>query len=161
LTCNNISCIEMSSFPHWIYKPFEELSIFELYALLGLRNEVFIVEQHCNYQDIDKKDLQSYHLMGYNRTEMVAYTRIVPPGISFAEASIGRVLVSPRDRGMGLGIMLMEKSIQKAYETYGQHPIRIGAQLYLKQFYESFGFVKCSNEYLEDEIPHIEMLLRV
>lgn len=144
---------------NWAYKSFDELTKQELYTILALRSEVFIVGQHCNYQDLDGKDFKCHHLMAWDGENLVAYTRIVPPGVSFAEASIGRVLTSPRYRRIGAGIELMQKSIAKVYETYGKQPIRIGAQLYLKKFYESFGFVKCSNEYLEDEIPHIEMLL--
>ena len=144
---------------NWTYKSFDELSKLELYTILKLRSEVFIIEQHCNYQDVDGKDLKCHHLMAWDGDNLVAYTRIVPPDVSFAEASIGRVLTSPRYRGIGAGVTLMQKSIEKVYETYGKQPIRIGAQLYLKKFYESFGFVKDSDEYLEDEIPHIEMLL--
>lgn len=143
----------------WTYKSFEELSKLELYTILGLRSEVFIIEQHCNYQDIDGKDLKSNHLMAWHGEHLAAYTRILPPGVSFQEASIGRVLTSAKYRGLGLGIELMQKSIEKVYSSYGKQPIKIGAQLYLKQFYEELGFVKCSAEYLEDEIPHIKMLL--
>lgn len=143
----------------WTYKSFEELSKLELYTILKLRSEVFIVEQHCNYQDVDGKDLKCHHLMAWDGDNLVAYTRIVPPGVSFAEVSIGRVLSNSRYRGIGAGITLMEKSIEKVYETHGKLPIRIGAQLYLKKFYEGFGFIKDSEEYLEDEIPHIEMVL--
>lgn len=142
----------------WTYKHFDELSKLELYTILRLRSEVFIIEQHCNYQDIDGKDLKCHHLMAWDGDELAAYTRIVPPGLSFAEASIGRVLTSSKYRGMGVGITLMQKSIEKVYETYGKQPIRIGAQLYLQKFYESFGFVQCSEMYLEDEIPHICMI---
>lgn len=97
--------------------------------------------------------------MAWDGDHLVAYTRIVPPGVSFEEASIGRVLTNAKYRGIGAGITLMKKSIEKVYETYGKRPIRIGAQLYLKKFYEGFGFLKDSEEYLEDEIPHIEMVL--
>lgn len=144
---------------NWTYKSFEELSKNELYTILRLRSEVFVVEQHCNYQDVDGKDLKCHHLMAWDGDNLVAYTRVVPPGVSFSETSIGRVLTNSRYRGIGAGITLMEKSIEKAHETHGKKPIRIGAQLYLKKFYESFGFVKDSDEYLEDEIPHIEMVL--
>lgn len=143
----------------WTYKSFDELSKLELYTILGLRSEVFIIEQHCNYQDIDGKDLKSHHLMAWHGEKLAAYTRILPPGVSFTEASIGRVLTSANYRGLGLGIELMQKSIEKVHLTYGKQPIKIGAQLYLKKFYEGFDFVKCSAEYLEDEIPHIKMLL--
>lgn len=143
----------------WTYKSFDELTKLELYTILGLRSEVFIIEQHCNYQDIDFKDLDSHHLMAWDDEKLAAYSRILPPGISFKEASIGRVLTAADYRGLGLGMELMQKSIEKVYLSYGKRPIKIGAQLYLKKFYEGLGFVKCSDEYLEDEIPHIKMLL--
>jgi ElaA protein len=144
---------------NWSYKSFDELSKTELYTILKLRSEVFVVEQHCNYQDVDGKDLKCHHLMAWHGDNLVAYTRIVPPGVSFVEASIGRVLTNGSYRGIGAGITLMQKSIEKVYQTHGKRPIRIGAQLYLKKFYEGFGFVKGSEEYLEDDIPHIEMVL--
>ncbi len=144
----------------WTYKSFADLTTYELYKILGLRCEVFVVEQHCNYQDVDGKDLKCRHLMAWDKENLVAYTRILPPGVSYVEASIGRVLTSPRYRGIGAGIALMQNSVEKVYETHGHQAIKIGAQLYLQKFYEGFGFVKCSDEYLEDEIPHILMLLK-
>lgn len=144
---------------NWSYKTFNNLSNIELYHILRLRSEVFIIEQQCIYQDLDGKDLKSHHLTAWDGDNLVAYTRIVPPGISFLEVSIGRVLTSPLYRGIGAGIALMQKSIEKVYETYGKNPIRIGAQLYLKKFYENLGFAKDSEQYLEDDIPHIEMIL--
>jgi len=143
----------------WSYKTFDSLSNSELYNILRLRSEVFIIEQQCIYQDLDGKDLKSHHLTAWDGDNLVAYTRIVPPGVSFPEVSIGRVLTSPLYRGNGKGIALMQKSIEKVYETYGKTPIRIGAQLYLKKFYENLGFAKDSDQYLEDGIPHIEMIL--
>jgi ElaA protein len=143
----------------WIYKSFDELTTAELYAILQLRSEVFVVEQNCVYQDIDGKDKKSFHLMAWQGDELVAYTRLVAPGISFPEASIGRVITSPRYRGLGIGITLLEKSITHILETYHTNKIRIGAQLYLKKFYEGFGFAAQGNEFLEDGIPHVEMIL--
>ena len=143
----------------WTYKSFEELTKLELYKILRVRSEVFIIEQHCNYQDVDGKDLKCHHLMAWDGDNLVAYTRIVPPGVSFREPSIGRVLTVKNYRGLGFGITLMQKSIEMVYETHGNQPIRIGAQLYLKRFYEDLGFDKASDEFLEDEIPHIEMVL--
>lgn len=143
----------------WIFKPFEELTNKELYAILALRSEVFVVEQNCVYLDIDGKDPKSFHLMAWHGDELTAYTRLVPPGISFEEASIGRVITSPRYRGLGIGITLMQKSIHHTLESYATNKIRIGAQLYLKKFYEGFGFITQGDEFLEDGIPHIEMLL--
>ncbi|KQB98778.1 GNAT family N-acetyltransferase [Pedobacter sp. Hv1] len=143
----------------WVYKNFNELTTIELFDILHLRCEVFIVEQNCVYQDIDGKDKKSFHLMAWNGNELVAYTRLVPPGISFEEASIGRVITSPRYRGLGVGITLIEKSIEHTLQTYHTNTIKIGAQLYLKKFYSDFGFEQCSDTYLEDGIPHIDMLL--
>lgn len=144
---------------NWVYKPFNELSTIELYAILQLRSEVFVVEQNCVYLDVDGKDKKSFHLMAWQGDDLAAYTRLVPPGISFHEASIGRVITSPKFRGLGIGITLMEKSITHVLETYATDTIRIGAQLYLKKFYEGFGFVAQGEEFLEDGILHVEMLL--
>ncbi len=144
---------------NWNLKSFEDLTPSELYAVLQLRSEVFVVEQNCVYQDIDNKDKKSLHLMAWHRDELTAYTRLVPPGVSFDEASIGRVITSLKYRGLGFGVDLMKKSIQHILESYATNTIRIGAQLYLKTFYEGFGFIVQGEEYLEDGIPHIEMLL--
>ena len=144
----------------WKLKTFQELTNLELYYILQLRAEVFIIEQNCPYQDADGKDLKSLHLMGCNENEkLIAYSRIVPAGISFKEISIGRVVSSPAYRGKGVGKLLMQEAIATILKLNGNIPIRIGAQLYLKNFYEGFGFIQCSDEYLEDNIPHIEMLL--
>lgn len=144
---------------NWIYKSFDQLTTNELYAILELRSEVFVVEQNCVYLDIDGKDKKSFHLMAWDGDNLTAYTRLVPPGVSFNEASIGRVITSPRYRGLGIGISLMEKSIVHTLATYQTTTIRIGAQLYLQKFYESFGFITQGDDFLEDGIPHIEMLL--
>ena len=143
---------------NWNFKKFEELTPSELYSIMQLRNEVFVVEQNCVYQDADNKDLLSYHLMGWNQQKLVAYTRILAPGIAFEEASIGRVVTSPSVRRTGIGFELMNRSISKTTELFGNFPIRIGAQLYLQKFYISLGFEKDSDTYLEDNIPHIEMV---
>ncbi|TCC94591.1 GNAT family N-acetyltransferase [Pedobacter frigiditerrae] len=143
----------------WIYKSFDELNTKELYAILQLRSEVFIVEQNCVYQDVDGKDKKSFHLMAWQGDQLAAYTRLVAPGASFPQASIGRVITSPKYRGLGIGITLLEKSITHTLETYSTNKIRIGAQLYLKKFYEGFGFVAEGEEFLEDGIPHVEMIL--
>ncbi len=143
----------------WTYKSFDQLNIAELYSILQLRNEVFVVEQNCVYQDIDNKDLRCFHLMAFDGDVLAAYSRILPPGVSFEEASIGRVITSPNYRGKGIGVTLLEKGIKEAKTTFKVNKIRIGAQLYLKKFYESFGFVQTSEIYLEDGIEHIDMLL--
>ncbi len=140
-------------------KSFEALSALELYAIMQLRSEVFVVEQNCVYQDADGKDLKAFHLMGWQNNDLVAYTRLLPAGVSFAEVSIGRVVTLPAFRKFGFGKLLMQESIRQCYLLFGRQPIRIGAQLYLQAFYESFGFVVCSDMYLEDDIPHVEMLL--
>ena len=142
----------------WLLKKFEALSPYELYAVLQLRNEVFVVEQYCVFQDADDKDQNSYHLMGFYNDKLIAYTRLVPPGDSYKEASIGRVVTSPSVRRTGAGKELMEQSIDSVYKIFGVQPIKIGAQLYLKKFYESFGFEKISDVYLEDGIEHIYMI---
>ena len=144
---------------HWALKKFDQLTVLELYAILQLRNEVFVVEQNCPYQDADNKDQKCFHFMGWDGATLVAYTRIIPPGISYAEASIGRVVTNPKYRGTGAGKQLMERSINNTLELFNCTTIKIGAQLYLKKFYEDLGFVQCSEHYLEDNIPHIEMLL--
>jgi ElaA protein len=147
----------MSSSINWVKKKFEELSVAELYTILRLRAEVFVVEQNCAYLDTDNKDQYCHHLMGWKDDELIAYTRLVPPGVSYEYPSIGRVVTSPTARRGGFGRMLMEKSIEETISLYGETPIRIGAQLYLKDFYSSFGFITSSEIYLEDGIEHIEM----
>lgn len=142
----------------YIIKHFSELTTTELYAALHLRAEVFILEQNCVYLDPDNKDQQSFHVLYYADNELAAYTRLVPAGVSFDEISIGRVITSPRHRGTGLGKKLMDASIEGCYEKFGRQPIRIGAQLYLLKFYQSFGFVEQGEVYDEDGIPHIEMV---
>jgi ElaA protein len=144
---------------NWELKKFEQLTVHQLYTILALRSEVFVVEQNCPYLDEDGKDLKSWHLMGWNEENiLVAYTRILKAGDSFAEASIGRVVSSPKVRGTGIGKILMQKSIEQLYQLFGEVPIRIGAQRYLEKFYESLGFVIAGAPYLEDNIPHVEMI---
>lgn len=140
-------------------KPFAELTPQQLYAILRLRSEVFVVEQQCIFQDMDNKDQHCFHFMGWQGDVLVAYTRLVPPGISYALPSIGRVVSSPLVRGSGIGRELMQKSIEQVKLRWGTYDIKIGAQLYLKQFYESLGFIAASSIYLEDNIEHIEMIL--
>lgn len=142
----------------WILKPFDSLTINELYAILRLRSEVFVVEQNCVFQDMDNKDQQCHHLMGWKGNLLAAYTRLVPPGVSYEQASIGRVITSPLARGGGLGKTLMEKSIEELTNLYGPGIIKIGAQLYLKKFYQSLGFKQIDDIYDEDGIDHIHMI---
>jgi ElaA protein len=146
----------------WSCKSFEELRTKELYKILQLRNEVFVVEQNCAYQDCDDKDLKCYHFLGCENENLLAYSRLVPPGISYDDApSIGRVVTSPSIRNQGLGKILMEKSIEQIQILFGAVPIIISAQLYLKNFYESFSFLQVGEEYLEDAIPHIKMIRKI
>ncbi len=138
-------------------KRFNELSTQELYVLLQLRSEVFVVEQNCVYQDIDGKDAKAIHLLGTYNNELVAYVRIFKPGDYFEQASIGRVVVKQMYRDRKWGYDLMKEAIQATETVFNETKITISAQLYLKKFYESLGFNQTSEMYLEDDIPHIEM----
>lgn len=142
----------------WVLKKFDELTPDELYAILRLRSEVFVVEQNCVFQDMDDKDQQCYHLMGWQNNLLAAYTRLVPPGVSYEQPSIGRVVTSPRVRRDGVGKQLMNQSIDETNNLFGKKSIKIGAQLYLKSFYESLGFVQSGEIYDEDGIDHIHMI---
>lgn len=142
----------------WLLKKFGELTPYQVYEILQLRNEVFVVEQNCVFQDADNKDQSSYHLMGFINDKLVAYTRLVPAGVSYEQVSIGRVVTSPSARRSGAGKELMQQSIDSVYKLFGVQPIKIGAQLYLKKFYESFGFKQMGEGYLEDGIEHIYMI---
>jgi ElaA protein len=145
----------------WVCKQFSELTTVELYHLLRLRSEVFVVEQNCVFLDQDNKDFVCHHVMGWRENLLVGYSRIVPPGISYVESSIGRIVSSPAARGLGVGRELMPYSIRILYELHGKRDIRIGAQYYLKEFYESYGFVQTGEIYPEDGIDHVEMLLSI
>ncbi len=142
----------------WRLKKFELLSPHELYTILQLRSEVFVVEQNCVFLDMDDKDQNAHHLMGFSKNKLIAYTRLVPPGEIYELASIGRVVTSPSIRYSGAGKALMKQSIESVHALFGIQPIKIGAQLYLKKFYESFGFKQISDGYIEDGIEHIYML---
>ena len=142
----------------WTLKAFDALTPKELYDLLRLRSEVFVVEQQCIFLDMDNKDQFSLHLMGYDGDILVASTRLIAPGKVYDQMSIGRVVTSPAYRGKGAGRELMTVSIEKCKAHFGSGPIKIGAQLYLKKFYESLGFVASSDIYDEDGIDHIEMI---
>ncbi len=142
----------------WHYKAFEQLTPKELYKILQLRSEVFVIEQQCFYQDMDDKDLVSSHLWAEVDGQVAAYARILGPGISYQDASIGRVISNPAFRGMSLGKQLMTNAIEIIHSNFIGAPIRISAQAYLVRFYSNLGFKQVSEEYLEDDIPHIEML---
>lgn len=141
----------------WKIKSFGDLSVNELYDMLRLRSEIFVVEQNCIYLDLDGKDKLALHLLGEFEGEIVAYSRIFKPGITFENASIGRVVVDANYRDRKWGHDLMREAIAGIQTHFGQTKITIGAQLYLKKFYESHGFIQTSDMYLEDDIPHIEM----
>jgi len=148
---------------NWICKYFEELSLRELYEIGRLRQEVFVLEQNCPYVDFDGKDLYCYHLMGFDENNrLVAYSRIVPKGVSYEDyISIGRVITSGLVRKSGQGRILMLESISVCEKLFGKSDIKISAQTYLLKFYESLGFVSTGKEYLEDDIPHTEMIKKV
>lgn len=144
---------------NWQLKPFHNLTAAELYQVLRLRSEVFVVEQNCVFLDMDNKDQDCWHLLGWKSHLLAASTRLVPPGIAYDEMSIGRVVSSPQARGEGIGRLLMVESIDQCYKLFGRNPIRIGAQLYLEKFYSTLGFRTDGEVYLEDGIQHVEMLL--
>lgn len=137
--------------PAWLEKRFQDLTPDELYTLLALRARVFVVEQHCAYLDIDGRDFSAIHVFDADRT---AYLRVLPPGVAYAEHSIGRVVVAPEARGRGIARELVNHGIAAC----GGAPIRIGAQAHLEAFYASLGFQRASEVYDEDGIPHVEML---
>lgn len=143
----------------WEIKPFEKLTTIELYKLIALRTEVFVVEQNCPYQECDGKDLFANHVLGFDANEIVACARILPVGVSYSDgASIGRVVVDKAYRMHGVGIDLMNSSLQFCDAKYPKNNVIISAQQYLVAFYEKFGFIKKGTPYLEDGIPHIQMV---
>lgn len=141
----------------WKLSSFEELSNIELYEILKLRSEVFVVEQNCVYLDADSLDYVSYHFCGYQNEELQAYVRLLPTGVSYTNASIGRVLTRKTARRTGMGIKLMEKAIQHCLNLFSVKEIDISAQVYLINFYSGLGFKSLGDTYLEDGIPHIKM----
>ena len=143
---------------NFIAKYFSELNTTELYEILQLRSEVFVVEQDCVYQDIDFKDQKALHIIGYKNNKIVAYTRVFKPGDYFKNASIGRVIIASSARKYGLGHDLIKTSITAIKKYFNDDKITISAQKYLKKFYESHHFIQIGEEYLEDGIPHIEMV---
>lgn len=145
----------------WIIKEFNELNIYELYEILKLRNEIFIVEQQCIYQDIDEKDKNSYHIFSMENNEICSYVRVLKPLTRYKEASIGRVITkkSHRKRGLGKTNLILALDFMKI--SLKESTVRISAQEHLMDFYGLLGFKKVSESYLEDGIPHIEMLLNL
>lgn len=144
----------------WKIKNFDTLSVPELYQIMRLRSEIFVVEQNCVYQDLDGKDQKALHLFGIIDETIVAYCRLFKAGDYFDFASIGRVVVAANYRDKKLGHELMNQAISAIEKYLGEQNITISAQLYLKKFYESHGFIPTSEMYLEDDIPHIQMQKR-
>ena len=142
----------------WEIKAFDQLSLQELYTILTLRTNVFVVEQACPYPEVDGKDPNCLHLLGTINGELVAYLRILPAGLRYDEVSIGRVVIKPSHRGKGLGRLMMEQAIHCITNEWKESQIIIGAQAYLEKFYQSLGFEPVSEVYLEDDIPHLDML---
>lgn len=141
------------------FKHFNELSTTELYDILKLRSEIFVVEQNCVYNDLDNHDKEAVHQFIKKDGEIVAYSRLLRPGSRFSDYSIGRVVVKESERGTGLGIKMMEAAKEYIFNEWDATKIKISAQKYLQKFYEDLGFKVVSKEYLEDGIPHFGMLL--
>lgn len=149
-------------FMNWFANRIENIDIQTFYGIVALRIKVFIIEQKCLYEELDHKDFSAVHLYAKDANQqLVAYLRILDPGVSYEEVSIGRVVVSPDYRHLKIGRTLMQKGIQYVRDTFGLVSIRISAQAYLLNFYQSLGFRAVSEIYLEDDIPHIEMLLDI
>ncbi len=143
----------------WITLTFRQLSTRQLYDLLRLRTDVFVVEQKCPYPELDGHDLhpETRHVLGYRDDKMTAYARILPAGLTYPEMSIGRIVTARTERGNGCGGELVKHALRQAQEVWPDTPITIGAQYHLRQFYRQHGFEEISEEYLEDGIPHIDM----
>jgi ElaA protein len=142
----------------WSWKSFSELSALDIYNIIAVREEVFIVEQGLNYVDCDGLDLDAFHLVGQRDEKVVAYLRAFPPGIKYSESSLGRVLCKKQVRGEGLGKELIQIGLDYMFKTFGPVPVKISAQSYLQKFYEDFGFEIVGEEYLEEGIPHLKMV---
>lgn len=141
-----------------VIKSFQDLTVQELYRILQIRSEIFVVEQNCVYQDLDDKDQKALHVLGMKNGTIVAYTRIFKPGDYFEFASIGRVVVSKNQRQHKYGYDIMNASIKAVKDNFNVTEIKIGAQCYLRKFYGNLGFKEVGEEYLEDGIPHIHMI---
>jgi ElaA protein len=152
--------LTLASMKNWRLQKMSEMTAMEWHRVLALRAEVFVVEQNCAYQDPDSKDFQSYHFTMESGEALVAYARLVPPGVSYPEAAIGRVVTSPMVRGNGWGKALMEVAITQTMKQFEVNEICISAQSYLLKFYEDLGFIAEGEEYLEDDIPHWKMRRR-
>ncbi len=139
------------------FKPYQQLTVDELYDSLQLRSAIFVVEQKCIYQDMDDKDRKAWHLLGYEKGKLVAYARILEPGISYKQASIGRVVVDSNQRGKSFGKELMNEAIKRTSDLFKTNEIVISAQYYLHKFYTELGFIAEGEIYPEDDIPHVKM----
>lgn len=151
----------MSSGPdlRWQWCKLGELSAEQVYAVLAARVAIFVVEQNCPYQDLDGLDGVAEHLIAWSGTDVAGYLRVLGPGTRFDDPSIGRIITTKPFRGSGLGREVVAKGIERTRQLYPGRPVRISAQRYLEKFYGEFGFVVASEPYLEDDIPHIEMVL--
>ena len=145
---------------NWKLKKFDELTSSELYKILKERTLVFVVEQNCPYLEVDGKDPFSYHLFKEDNGEIVAYLRVLPAGVSYQEMSIGRVFVKKEYRGQGIAGELLQKGLDFIQHELKETKVKIQAQDYLRNFYSSFGFQPISEIYLEDNIPHVDMILQ-
>ena len=141
----------------WVKKKWSEVSLEELYSVLRLRSEVFVVEQDCVYQDIDNKDQKAIHLLGYINKELIAYSRLFNEGDYFKETSFGRAIIKKEKRGQGYGDELVKESLKTIKNYYGNKKVKISAQAHLKTFYSKHAFIAKGKEYLEDGIPHVSM----
>jgi ElaA protein len=143
----------------WVCKHHSDLGKEQLYALLKLRSDVFVVEQKCAYPDLDGQDLEgdTYHLMGWEDDQLMAYLRLLDPESQGGDVVIGRVITAPQERGKGLGHEMMEQALKQAEKHWPQVPIYLSAQAHLQGYYGRYGFVVAGEEYLEDDIPHIGM----
>jgi ElaA protein len=144
----------------WHLKTFNQLNTTELYELIKLRVDVFVVEQNCPYPELDNKDQLTdvYHLLGYNKNELVACARLLGKGITYPNIAIGRIITKQTHRGSGLGHQLIKSAIENCVKLWGDAPIEIGAQAHLEKYYAQHGFKVNSDSYLEDGIPHIDMI---
>ena len=141
----------------WVKKKWSDISLEELYSVLRLRSEVFVVEQDCVYQDIDNKDQIAIHLLGYINKELIAYSRLFNEGDYFKETSFGRAIIKKENRGQGYGDELIKESLKTIKNYYGNKKVKISAQAHLKSFYSKHAFIAKGKEYLEDGIPHVSM----
>jgi ElaA protein len=151
---------DMSNTPVWRFRHFDLFSASEWHAMIKLRGSIFVVEQRCPYLDPDDKDPSCWHLEGLLGGQLIACLRIAPPGAVYPEASIGRVAVAPDNRGQSLGRELMVRSMAYAQDLWPNDGLRISGQAYLQEFYHTLGFATVKGPYLEDDLPHYEMLLR-